>query len=75
LRTATEASVAAMLKAKGAPAYAVNGVGQPAQTIYAAWVSDAILNTPGISYIDLTMSDQAMANAGCIAVPGTATYV
>ncbi len=74
LRNATEASVAALLKAKGAPAYSYNGASQPAQTIYAAWISDAILNTAGIDYLDLTMADHAMPTAGSLAVPGTATY-
>jgi uncharacterized phage protein gp47/JayE len=74
LRAATEASVAAMLRAKAAPAYALNGVAQPAQTIYSAWVSDAVLNTAGIDHPDLTMADHAMPTAGSLAVMGTATY-
>lgn len=75
LRAATEVSVAAMLAQRAAPAYALNGVGQEAQTIYAAWVSDAILNTPGIDYLDLTMADHVMPTNGSMAVMGTVTYV
>ena len=74
LRSASEASVAAMLMIAGAPAFSINGVGQSAQTIYAAWVNDAILNTPGITALDLTMADHVMPGAGSIAVFGTATY-
>jgi hypothetical protein len=40
LRAATEVSVAAMLQAQAKPASSNNGVGQAAQTIYAAWVSN-----------------------------------
>lgn len=75
LRAATEVSVAEMLAQRAAPAYALNGVGQEAQTIYAAWVSDAILNTPGIEYLDLTMTDHVMPANGSMAVMGTVTYV
>ena len=74
LEAATEVSVAAMLRAKAAPAYALNGVAQDAQEIYAAWVSDAILNTPGIDHLDLTMADHPMPTKGSLAVRGTATY-
>lgn len=74
LRAATEVSVAAMLKAKAAPNHALNGVGQGAQDIYAAWVSDAVLNTAGIDYLDLTMDDHVMPNNGAMAVLGSVTY-
>jgi len=69
------ASVTAMLKQKAAPAFALNGVGQPAQTIYAAWVSDAILQTPGVEYFDLIMNDHVMPTMGSIGVMGTATFI
>jgi uncharacterized phage protein gp47/JayE len=66
-------SIAAMLFAQGAPAYALNGVGQAAQTIAAVWISDAILNASGVIAFDFAMSDEVMANNGCIAVMGTVT--
>lgn len=75
LRAATEISVSAMLHLMAKPAYQVNGVKQPAQTIYSSWVSDAILNTPGVTWVDLTMSDHVMPNNGAMAVIGSATYV
>jgi uncharacterized phage protein gp47/JayE len=74
-KAASEASVAAMLRDRGAPAYALAGVLQPAQTIYAAWVAAAITDTPGVNHFDLTMSDHPMPDNGHIAVMGTATYV
>jgi uncharacterized phage protein gp47/JayE len=67
-------SVTAMLQLKGAPAYSLNGVGQPAQTIYAAWVSDAILETANVQYFDLQMTDHQMPTNGSLAVMGTVTF-
>jgi uncharacterized phage protein gp47/JayE len=67
-------SVSAMLAQKAAPAYAQNGVAQEAQTIYAAWVSDAILNAEGVTSFDLTMTDHAMPTAGSMAVLGSITH-
>jgi uncharacterized phage protein gp47/JayE len=75
IRAAIEASVAKMLRDKAKPAFALNGVLQPAQTIFAAWVSDAILNTPGVNSFDLNMDDRPMPNNGCMAVPGVMTVV
>lgn len=74
IRAAIGASVAAMLRDEAAPAYSLNGVGQDAQTIYAAWISEAILHAEGVEYFDLSMSDHVMPNAGAMAVPGTITW-
>jgi uncharacterized phage protein gp47/JayE len=74
-RAAITANVAATIKDKAAPAFALNGVPQPAQTIFAAWVSDAILQTPGVTSFDLTMSDHAMPNPGNMATLGSVTFV
>jgi uncharacterized phage protein gp47/JayE len=71
---AIAANVTAMLFNKAAPAHAINGVGQPAQMIFAVWVSDAILNTVGVESFDLVMSDTVMPNNGYMAVLGTITY-
>jgi uncharacterized phage protein gp47/JayE len=68
-------SVTAMLYKKAAPAYALNGVAQPAQMIYSAWVSEAVLQTAGVEYFDLTMADHPMPTAGSLAVMGTATWI
>jgi uncharacterized phage protein gp47/JayE len=68
---AITASVNAMLLARAAPAFAVNGVTQPAQTIFAAWISDAILQAAGVVSFDLTIADFAMPNNGSIAVLGS----
>lgn len=73
-RAAVAVSVANMLHDKAAPGYALNGVLQPAQTIYAAWVSDAILNTIGVVSFDLNMADVPMPDNGHMAVLGTITY-
>jgi uncharacterized phage protein gp47/JayE len=63
-------SVNNMLLLKGAPANAVDGVTQPGQTIYAAWVSDAIYEAAGVNFFDLVMADHAMPNNGALAVLG-----
>ena len=65
-----EASVSAMLLALGAPAFSLNGVSQPAQTIYAAWINDAVYQATGVKYFDLGMSDHAMPGNGSIATLG-----
>ena len=75
IQAAIAVSVANMLRAKAAPARSVNGSAVAAQTIYAAWVSAAILSTPGVVSFDLTMADHAMPNKASIAVLGTITYV
>ena len=71
LRNAIAAGVSVMLKRKAAPAYAVNGVGQPAQTIPAAWVDRAVYDAVGGVSYDLVMTDAVMANAGRMATLGT----
>ena len=68
------ASVNAMLLAKARPAYAVDGVLNPAQTIYAAWVSDAILKAAGVVSFDLAMSDAVMPDNGNMAVLGSVIH-
>jgi uncharacterized phage protein gp47/JayE len=73
-QAAIAASVAQMLAEKAAPASAINGVGQPAATIYAAWVSEAVLQAAGVVSFDLVMTDQAPASNGSLAVLGTITY-
>jgi uncharacterized phage protein gp47/JayE len=66
-------SVSAMLFQQGSPAWVLNGVPQPAQNIAAVWISDAILSATNVVQFDFDMSDQVMANPGCIAVMGTLT--
>jgi uncharacterized phage protein gp47/JayE len=73
-QAAINASIAAMLAAKAAPASSLNGVLIPPTTIYSAWVSDAILNTPDVDYFDLTMADFVMPNNGSMAVLGNIIY-
>ncbi len=64
------ASVTAMLAAKGAPAYALNGVAQAAQTIFAVWVSDAVYQAVGVNSFDIDMADHPMPTPGSLAVLG-----
>jgi len=73
-RAAIEQNVDAMITAKAAPAYAVDGVPQEAQTIYREWVSVAIAETTGVDHFDLVMNDHPMPNPGCIGVLGDITY-
>ena len=70
VRAAITVSVTAMLADRAKPAWSKNGVGQPAQAIYSAWVSDAALNTAGVGYFDLVMADHVMPNNGAMAVHG-----
>lgn len=74
-RAAIAASVKALLYARAAPAFAINGVTQPAQTIYAAWISEAILAASGVERFTLTMADHPMPNNGNMASFGVITYV
>ncbi len=72
-RAAILASVSAMLKRKAAPAFALNGVGQPAQTIFASWVSTAVSAAAGVNSFDLIMADHVMPTNGSMAVIGSIT--
>jgi uncharacterized phage protein gp47/JayE len=73
-RAAILSSVSDMIKQRAAPARAVNGSLQPAQTIYAAWISEAISAAEGVDYFDLTASDAVMANGGRMATLGTVAF-
>jgi uncharacterized phage protein gp47/JayE len=68
------ASVKLMLFERARPASAQDGVLIPAQTIYSAWVSGAIINTPGVNSFDLTMADAVMPYDGALAVLGTVIH-
>ncbi|MGY3130122.1 putative phage protein gp47/JayE [Bradyrhizobium sp. USDA 4501] len=74
VRAAIEVSVREMLERKAAPAHAVDGVAQAAQTIYTAWVSEAILNAAGVDSFRLEMDDHYMPSPGHMAVLGTIIY-
>lgn len=63
-------SVNNLLLLKGAPANAVDGKSQPGQTIYAAWISDAVYQAAGVNFFDLVMADHTMPNNGALAVLG-----
>ena len=68
-----QTTVKTMLKDRAAPAYAVNGVGQEAQTIYAVWVSEAVLQAADVEHFDLVMTDHVMPSNGHMAVLGSIT--
>jgi uncharacterized phage protein gp47/JayE len=74
-RAAIIESVDAMIKRRCAPASAENGVAQAAQTIYAAWVSEAIMAAPGVESFHLWMEDHLMPSPGHMAVLGSISYV
>lgn len=68
-------SIREMLVSKARPAFALNGIPQPPQTIYKVWVGDAILNTSGVISFDLSMPDEVpMPDNGHMAVVGTVTF-
>ncbi len=73
-KAAIGTSVAAAIAQRARPARAVNGQATSAQTIYAAWVSDAILSAPGVKRFDLAMADAVMPNKGSMAVIGSIFY-
>jgi uncharacterized phage protein gp47/JayE len=73
-QNAIAASISKMLTQRGKPAYSLNGIAQGAQTIYAAWVSDAIFAAQGVASFDLTMADAVMPDAGHMAVLGAIAY-
>lgn len=74
VRSAIAVAVAKMLFERAAPAHAINGVEQPATTIYAAWVSDAIIGVTGVDSFTLTMADHPMPYGASLAVLGTIVY-
>lgn len=73
-RAAILSSLSATIKQRAAPARAVNGRLVPAQTIYAAWLSEAISAAEGVDYFDLTASDAVMANGGRMATLGSVAF-
>lgn len=73
-RAAIEQSVRAMIFEKARPAFAINGVLQEAQTIYASWVSEAVLAANGVDHFELVMEDHPMPHNGAMAVLGSITY-
>jgi uncharacterized phage protein gp47/JayE len=66
-----EAAVAVMLHDRARPAFALNGVRQPAQTIHREWVSAAISSAAGVETFNLVMTDHAMPSPGHMGVLGT----
>jgi uncharacterized phage protein gp47/JayE len=68
-----EENVRDMLLERAAPAYAKDGIAQEAQTIYAAWISEAISATSGVEHFTLVMDDHPMPSAGYLAVLGNIT--
>lgn len=73
-RNAIVTAVRSMLFDRAAPAHAINGIEQPAQTIYRAWVSEAISSIPSIDSFTLIMDDHPMPSPGSLAVLGTIVY-
>jgi uncharacterized phage protein gp47/JayE len=63
-------SVNNLLLLKGAPANAVDGTSQLGQTIYQAWISDAVYQAAGVNFFDLVMADHSMPTNGSLAVLG-----
>lgn len=73
-RVEIEDAVVAMLRDKAAPAHAVNGITVPATTIYAAWISEAVMSASGVVSFTLEMDDHPMPYNGSLAVLGTILY-
>lgn len=65
----------AMLKDRAAPAKAIDGVYISAQTIYEAWISEAVLSAMEENgHFNLAFNDHPMPTPGHMAVIGTITY-
>jgi len=74
VRAEIETHVRDMLRFQAAPARTVNGILIPATTVYAAWVSAAIMETPSVQSFTLEMDDHPMPHNGALAVLGTILY-
>jgi uncharacterized phage protein gp47/JayE len=74
-RAAVLASVAAMLKDKARPNFAINGVLQGPQIIHAAWINEAIQQAAGVQYFDPLTANFVPSTNGSMACLGTITYV
>jgi len=74
VRENIEISVRQMLRERAAPARSVNGKMIPGTTIYAAWVSAAIMDVPNVESFTLVMDDHPMISNGLLAVLGTILY-
>lgn len=73
-RAAIEVSIRNMLRERARPAYSVDGSAIMAQTIYSAWVSEAISNTYGVYSFTLEMDDVVMPSNGHMGVVGTIAF-
>jgi hypothetical protein len=68
-------AVRGMLRDRAHPAMAIDGVYIDAQTIYEAWLSEAVLSAlEEGGYFDLSFADYPMPSPGHMAVVGTITY-
>jgi hypothetical protein len=68
-------SVRSMLHDRAHPAKCLNGVYIDAQTIYEAWVSEAVLSAlEDEGHFNLAFNDHPMPSPGHLAVIGTITY-
>ena len=71
LRAAIATSTAAMLFQRAKPSSSLNGILQPATTIPAAWISEAVYSAVGGVFFDLSASDIPPVSNGSLAVLGT----
>lgn len=67
-------SVQTMIFQKGAPAFTLDGVLQPAQTIFAVWVNDAIYSAPDVDSFDFVADDFVPPDNGSLAVLGNVIH-
>lgn len=74
VKSAIAVSVSAMLHDRARPATSVGGVLVQAQTIYAAWIVEAVMSAVGIDHCTVTASDFVMPGNGYIATLGTISY-
>jgi uncharacterized phage protein gp47/JayE len=74
VRSAIVTAVSDMLIDRAAPAHSINGRRQPATTVYASWVSDAIMSVASVESFTLIMDDHEMPHDGALAVMGTVVY-
>lgn len=68
MQAAVITSIEAMLLERARPSTTVNGSLVPAQTIYAAWIAEAVMATTGINHCTIDADDEVMEDGGKIAV-------
>ena len=74
IRAAVSKALGDTIRDRAAPAFARNGVRQDAQTIYAAWLYEAITHVAGVESFALGYGDHVMPSPGHVGTLGAVIY-